>query len=112
SADIVDQHIDTTEAAKAGLHHDFDRGGDRDVALVGDNLAAGCRHALDGLRHAVEIAVDRENFRSFFSEAHRRCAPVAPAGTDAASTCDNRDAALQTSAHAFAPVRWRAGAKR
>ena len=61
---------------------------------MGDDLAACRLHALDGFRDAVEIAVDRENFRAFLGKAHRGRAAVAPAGADAAGAGDDRDAVL------------------
>ena len=69
-----------------------------------------CTRATVSLLRSV-IAVDGEYTRAFFSEAHRRRAPVAPTGADAARARDDRDAVLQASAHDTAPVNRRAGAK-
>src|SRR4029079_8488423 len=113
AADIVHQHIDAPEALDAGLHHDLDRRGAGDIALMGDDLAAGRFHPLDGFRDAVEIAVDGENLCAFLGETRGNGATVTPAGADAAGAGDDRDAVLQAPAHAFVPqVNLRAGAKR
>ena len=111
-ADIVDQDVDAAKTIEAGLHHDVDRRSAGHVALMRDDLAAGFFHALDGFRDAVEIAVDGEYFGAFLGKANGGGAPVAPAGPDATRAGDDRDAALQASAHDAAPVRRRAGAKR
>ncbi len=111
AADIVDQYVDAAETIETGFHHDFDRCGAGDVALMRDDLAACFFHALDGLRHAVEIAVDGEYPGAFLGEAHGGSASVAPAGPDTAGAGDDRDAVLQASAHDAAPVKRRAGAK-
>src|SRR5262249_4807082 len=109
AADIVDQHVDAAEPVETTLHHDLDRVGAGDVALLGDDLAAGGLHALDCFGNAVEIAVDGEDFRAFLGKAHGRGAAIAPARPDAAGPGDDRNLVLQASAHA-APVSRRAGA--
>src|ERR1019366_764101 len=91
-------------ALDASLHHGGDRGAVGDVALMGDDIAAGRLHPFDRLGDAVEIAGDRENLGAFLGEAHRGSAAIAPAGADTAGAGDNRDPVLQTSAHDFAPV--------
>ena len=58
------------------------------------DLAARRLHALDGLRGAVEIAVDGENLGAFLGEAHAGGAAIAPAGADAAGAGDDRDLVL------------------
>src|SRR4029079_10906116 len=82
-------------------HHDLDRSCAGDIALMGDNFATGCLHALNGFRDAVEIAVDAENRRTCRGETHANRAAVAPAGADAACASDDRDAVLQAPAHAL-----------
>jgi hypothetical protein len=112
TAHIIDQHVDAAEMLKAGLHHDFDRGGVGDIALVRDDFATHRLHALDGLCNAVQLAVDCKYPGAFFRKAHGGGAPVAPAGADAACAGDDRNASLQTLAHVYAPVSLRAAAKR
>jgi hypothetical protein len=79
---------------------------------VGDNLATGRLHAIDGLPDGIEIAVDRENPGAFLGEPHGDSAAVAPAGADAAGAGHDCNPILQTAGHDDSPVRRRAGAKR
>ena len=93
------QDVDTAPAIDRGLDHRRTLGVARDVGGVGGRLAALRSNRRDGLLGAVLHLVDAEDFRALAREENGRRLAVAEARAARAGAGDDRDLAVQPSAH-------------
>src|SRR3954464_683139 len=95
AADVVHQDVDAAEALHARLDHGAYIGAFRDITNVRGDAGRLCQRFF----HALRIAIDGQDLRAFFDEAHRSRTAVAPAGPDRARARDDRNLAFKPGTH-------------